>query len=216
MLQFRLFGYPVKVEWFFWILCLVLGMRYLDAGGSVGISLFLICTVSVFCSIIWHELGHAWARKKYGAEYSEIVLHGFGGLCVGPGSFTRKQSIVISAAGPLANLAVGGVVWLVKEAYPPQPGHLVYHETIDLLLWINVGWAIFNLLPLYPLDGGQIFASVAGPRNFRTVLWVGIILAVVLALYSYLVRGSLFGLILLGMLAWGNWQRLQGQRSQFL
>lgn len=221
MLNFRLFGFPVRVHWFFWLLCLFLGMRHLESGGPEGVTIFAIIAAIVFGSILWHELGHAWARKKYGAPYSEIVLHGFGGVCAGPGNFTRKQSIIISAAGPLFSLALGGVGWLVKEAYPPRPSvvggfsgnDLIYLESIRMFLWVNIGWAIINLFPIYPLDGGQIAAAAAGPRHFRSVLILGIVLAAGFALYGLMAWNSLFTAILFGLLAFENFQRLRGQKS---
>lgn len=213
MLSFRLLGYPIRVEWFFWVLCLLIGMPYLEKGGPDGVAAFLIVAAIVFVSIIWHELGHALARKRFGESYSEIVLHGFGGYCSGPGHFTRFESVIISAAGPAASLALGLTVWLISTTVPGSQWLL--SVAVATLLWVNIGWAIFNLLPLYPLDGGQIFAALAGPRHFRKVLWVGIGIAVALGFTGYFLQGSLFSLILCGMLAWGNWQRLQGQQSSF-
>ncbi|MEM9283282.1 MAG: site-2 protease family protein [Verrucomicrobiota bacterium] len=213
MLTFKLFGYPVRVQWLFWLLCLFLGMNFLQRPGPEGIGLFLIMTAVVFGSIIWHELGHAWARKKSGAPYSEIMLHGFGGLCSGPGQFTRGQSIFIAAAGPAASLLLGAATWAFSLS--PAEANPWIRFFIAQMLWVNVGWAILNLLPIYPLDGGQIFYGIAGPRNQRTVFIVGMILAGLLAIAGLALRGSLFMAVLFGLLAYSNWQRLQGQQGTF-
>src|SRR5690606_8069958 len=111
MLHFRLFGFPVHVHWMFWLLCLFLGMPLLQQDGPVGLGLFVMMTAVVFGSIVGHELGHAWARKKYGAPYSDITLHGMGGLCSGPGRFTRWESVFIAAAGPAASLLLGAATF---------------------------------------------------------------------------------------------------------
>lgn len=214
MLSFRLFGFPVRVQWIFWVLCLVLSMNYLQSGGPDGVLKALIITGIVFGSIIWHELGHAWARKKSGAPYSEIMLHGFGGVCSGPGSFTRGQSIFIAAAGPAASIALGLATLLIAKAAGVSESLFTF--AIGWMLWVNIGWAILNLFPIYPLDGGQIFAGIAGPKNFKLVLWTGLILAAVLAIGGFFVTKQIFMAILFGMLAWGNWQRLQGKQSSFL
>ncbi|MDF1826591.1 MAG: hypothetical protein P1U68_18245 [Verrucomicrobiales bacterium] len=213
MLSFRLFGFPVRVQWIFWVLCLVLSMNYLQSGGPNGVLKALIITAIVFGSILWHELGHAWARKKSGAPYSEIMLHGFGGVCSGPGSFTRSQSVFIAAAGPAASIALGLATFLLAKASGVSDSLLAFG--IGWMLWVNIGWAILNLFPIYPLDGGQIFAGIAGPKNFKLVLWTGLIVAAILALGGLLSK-QLFMAILFGMLAWGNWQRLQGQQSSFM
>lgn len=215
MLSFRVLGFPVRVEWFFLLLCLLLGWSagYLETGGPDGLAKFAIMSAIVFGSIIWHELGHALARKRFGAPHSEIVLYGFGGYCSGPGHFTRGESMMISAAGPLANLLVGGltIALMAGLAASGASSHPYLGTAVFWLLWVNVGWAILNLLPVYPLDGGQILAHALGPRHYRSVLWLGLVLAVALGLLAFAVWGSIFAPILCGMLAWGNWQRLQGQ-----
>lgn len=215
MLNFRLFGFPVRVQWIFWILCLVLGMQYLQSGGPDGVIKALIVAAVVFGSILWHELGHAWARKRSGAPYSEIMLHGFGGVCSGPGSFTRGQSIFIAAAGPAASLGLGLLILLITPMTMANTGPF-FQVFAFWMLWVNIGWAILNLLPIFPLDGGQIFAGLAGPKNYRLVLWTGLILAVALALFGFFVGKQIFMAVLFGLLAFGNWQRLQGQQSSFL
>jgi len=191
-------------------------MRYLQSGGPDGVIKALIVAAIVFGSILWHELGHAWARKKSGAPYSEIMLHGFGGVCSGPGTFTRGQSIFIAAAGPAASLALGFVIFLVAPMTTANVSSELLGVFVFWMLWVNIGWAVLNLLPIFPLDGGQIFAGVAGPKNFKLVLWVGLILAATLALGSFLVTKQLFMAILFGLLAFGNWQRLQGKQSSFM
>jgi Zn-dependent protease len=214
MLSFRLFGFPVRVQWIFWVLCLILGMNYLQSGGPDGVIKALIVAAIVFGSSLWHELGHAWARKKSGAPYSEIMLHGFGGVCSGPGSFTRGQSIFIAAAGPASSLALGFITFLAVIAAGDADPWVQFFA--GWMLWVNIGWAILNLLPIFPLDGGQILAGIAGPRNLKLVLWVGLILSATLAVAGLLVTKQFFMAILFGMLAFGNWQRLQGKQSSFL
>ncbi|MEM6915145.1 MAG: site-2 protease family protein [Verrucomicrobiota bacterium] len=216
MLSFRLFGYPVRVQWFFWVLCLFLGMRHLQSGGPDGLIKALIVAAVVFGSILWHELGHAWARKKSGAPYSEIMLYGFGGVCSGPGTFTRGQSIFIAAAGPLASLALGAATFVIAPTLSSLQESEFFRVFLFWMLWVNIGWAILNLLPIFPLDGGQIFAGLAGPKNIKTVLWVGLILASALAVGGFVLTKQFFMAILFGLLAYGNWQRLQGQQSSFL
>lgn len=213
MLSFRLFGYPIRVQWMFWLLCILLGMNYLQQPGPEALGRFLIMTAVVFGSIIWHELGHAWARKKSGAAYSEIMLHGFGGVCSGPGMFTRGESIFISAAGPAASLLLGGATWLLT--FTPGMGNMWVQQFVGNMLWVNIGWAILNLLPILPLDGGRIFQGIAGPRNFRLVVWTSLILAATLAVLALIFTGSLFSTVILGYLAFSNWQLLQGQRTNF-
>ena len=63
MWRFRLFGYPVTVEWTFWVLSLLLGMSFMRMPGRAGAILTLMWVAVVFVSITLHELGHALARR---------------------------------------------------------------------------------------------------------------------------------------------------------
>lgn len=207
MLQFRLFDYPVRIEWMFWVLCVLLGMNYLQESDPSGLGKFVLMTAVVLGSILWHELGHAWARKRSGAPWSEIILYGFGGLCGGPGHFTRGQSIAIAAAGPAASLLLGGLTWLL--VFTPGIRNEWVAFFVGQMLWVNVGWAILNLLPILPLDGGRIFEGIVGPRHAALVPKVGFVLAIAIAVLG-LVAGLLFSAVIFGMLAHGNWQRMRG------
>ncbi len=208
MLSFRLFGYPVRIEWMFWLLCVLLGRNYLTQAGPEGLGRFAILTVVVLGSILWHELGHAWARKRSGAPWSEIILHGFGGLCGGPGYFTRGQSVFIAAAGPAASLLLGGLAWLLVLTPGIRDEWVAFF--VGWMLWVNVGWAILNLLPILPLDGGHIFEGVAGPRHLSLVLKVSFVLALAMVGLG-LWTGNLFAAIMFGFIAHSNWQRMSGR-----
>lgn len=213
MLSFRLFGFPVHIQWMFWLLCLFLGMNFLQQDGPKGLGRFLIMTAVVLGSIIWHELGHAWARKRSGAPFSEITLHGMGGLCSGPGRFTRGESIFIAAAGPAASLILGALTYLL--VFTPGIRDEWTAFFVGQMLWVNVGWAIMNLLPILPLDGGHIFAGIVGPKGASMVPKVGFVLALIVAIAGLVFLNSLFTAILFGMLAYSNWQMMQGQRATF-
>ncbi|MCB1204146.1 MAG: site-2 protease family protein, partial [Verrucomicrobiae bacterium] len=75
--------------------------------------------------------------------------------------------------------------------------------------WVNIGWAIFNLLPILPLDGGHIFEGFVPDRHRSIVPKVGFILALIIAVLGF-VGGSFFMAAMFGMMAHGNWQRIQG------
>ncbi len=196
----------------FWLLCLFIGMNYLQAGGSKGIGMFLIFGISLFVTVLWHEMGHALARKKFGAPYSEIVLHGFGGYCTGPGTFSRNQSIFISAAGPVANFILAAAAWLLIQA--PGMESFWPRFALSTLITINLFLGILNLLPIFPMDGGQILANILGPKHQRNVFMIGLILGALLAAY-FLMNGSIFGAVIFGMLAFQNWKGTQGKRPTF-
>ncbi|MAS94364.1 MAG: hypothetical protein CMO55_14290 [Verrucomicrobiales bacterium] len=210
MLRFPLFGFPITIHWMFWVLCLMLGIGYLDGEGPEALMKFGLLTLVLFLSIVLHELGHAFARRKFGASHSEITLYGLGGYCAGPGRFTKWQSIGISAAGPAANVILVGVGLLLGLS-PGMENPMVRSFVFDLIM-VNGFLFVFNVLPIYPLDGGQIFGYLMGPSRLRVVFWTGIIIAGTIAVFGLLSR-SIFTAIICGMLAYENWQRLQGRPS---
>ncbi len=214
MLSFRLFGFPVHIQWMFWLLCLFLGMNFLQEDGPKGLGRFLIMTAVVLGSIIWHELGHAWARKRSGAPFSEITLHGMGGLCSGPGRFTRRDSIFIAAAGPVASLLLGGLTYLLVFTPGIQEEWTAFF--VGQMLWVNVGWAIMNLLPILPLDGGHILNGLLAGKFSQLVPKIGFVVALAVGVAGFFFLGSLFMAILFGMLAYSNWQMMQGRQASIL
>ncbi len=207
--RFNLFGFPITVEPLFWLSCLLLGGG-LNTRGREGVILLLIWTVVVLVSITVHELGHALAGRRYGAQ-PEIKLHGMGGVAImHSGHFTRPQSILVSAAGPLASLALGGLVWLIDRAYPAHSYYAI--RMVKDLLWVNFFWTAVNLLPILPLDGGQIVRDLLGPRRIQISIWLGVVCAVLAAAFAYQVLGQLYLCIMLLILAFLNFQNqnLQG------
>src|SRR5690606_29468442 len=125
--------------------------------------------------------GHAFAGRAFGLE-PQIELMGFGGLTRFPAgrALSPGRSILVSAAGPAVGIAIGGVTLLVGKLLVPDLlpaiasigdggfdlGHLSpglasgYVEYAALaVIWVNLGWGALNLLPMMPLDGGNILAS---------------------------------------------------------
>ena len=151
--HFSLGGIPVRVEPAFFIIIAILG--YNPYRPSVPGVLWWVGIA--FVSILVHELGHAVAFRLYGVRPS-ITLHGMGGLTSGSGELSPMHHIVVSLAGPLSALVLLGIPsWLLA-----QSGTITSIEGRDAVtaaVWINIGWSLLNLLPILPLDGGQVFAA---------------------------------------------------------
>lgn len=210
MWRFTLFGFPVTVQWIFWVVGLVLGSSALSRGGPEGIQLVLAWMVAFFVSILWHELGHAFAFRHYG-QRPHIVLYGMGGYAQGSGPLTRKQDIVVSLAGPAAGFALGLLVLLLVLYVPGFTKSKVMGEFAIQMLWINVVWSAVNLLPVLPLDGGRVCAAVVGGMRrppAGLAVKIGIVTAIAAAL-AFVSIGQFFAAALFGFLAYQNWQMLQ-------
>lgn len=203
MWRFSLFGIPVGVEWFFWIATVLLGGGF-TARTSADWTFVAIWVGVVFVSILWHEFGHALAGRYYGA-HPAIKLHGFGGLTILPGTrFTRKQSILVTAAGPAAGLVLG--LLILGISYGIDPKTILPRAAIYFGLQVNFFWTAINLLPIQPLDGGQILREVLGPRRRRAAAFIGGTLAVILGVW-FILNDRVFLGFFLGMLAYHNFQQ---------
>ena len=212
MLSFSLFRFRVTLQPSFWIVSLVLGWGSMS--GQDGHPLRLALWVSIlFLSILWHELGHAFAFRRFGIE-SEIVLYAMGGYAAPQSGreLTRGQDVAVSVAGPLFQLLIGVPLWWMDQQgmfWEFTQKRPFAWDAIWMLMWINLTWALVNLLPVLPLDGGRIFRALCGPRLERTALWISLCCAIAAGVILISLRMTFNGMFF-GMLAWNNWQRISG------
>ena len=165
-LRFSLFGIPVRVTPMFWLGSVILGWGAMDKGPPFLLLWMLIC----FVSILVHEMGHALVARWLGCHHVETALYLMGGVATyQPGrSHSQGKSILISLAGPGAGFILWGLMEFVF-AYPilrfsilkldPKATELI-DWGITVWLYINLWWGLVNLLPVLPLDGGQVCRSV--------------------------------------------------------
>jgi Zn-dependent protease len=147
--------------------------------------------VSLFGIVLLHEFGHALACRSVGGAAKQIVLWPLGGIAyVSPPP--RPGPVLWSiAAGPLVNLLLVPVTYgacRLTTAQDWQETHADLIQLLNVINWINMGLLIFNLLPIYPLDGGQIL---------QALLWFLVGRAQSLMIVSIL--GVICGLIVLGL-----------------
>ena len=218
MFQFKLFNIPVAVQWWFFLLAAFLGGG-LYADTPAELQRLVVFIAAAFLSILTHELGHALTGLKFGAPAAFIALHGMGGSAHFPGErFSRKQRILMTAAGPGASIALAivalviGMLLLQDEAntLPRQQSLLSYF--ISTLVFINLFWSFINLCPVLPMDGGQILRDVLGPSRLRLTCIISFITLGILATLLWLVTQSIFNLIiafLLGSHTWNVFKQTQ-------
>lgn len=204
---FRLFGLPVAVQPWFFLTAYIVGRQSIDL---VTESVWILV---VFVGVLVHELGHALAARGAGLAPS-ITLHGFGGTTswaptrpVGPWT-----QIGITAAGPALGITVGGLAWALLNWGAAGPAATVLRD----VMWVNLGWGVLNLLPVLPLDGGQIAGALAGMvagRNGRVavrLLSLGLLAGI--AVWG-LLGGRLWTLFLAIILGYANVEALRRERA---
>ncbi|MEM6346529.1 MAG: site-2 protease family protein [Bacteroidota bacterium] len=216
-LRFKLFGFPVTIEPTFFLLGLLF---YRMAGTPLGT---LEVMVWVLIAIMVHELGHAFAMRQFGLAPS-IRLHMIGGMAYwekNPGApLSNLQQIWIALAGPLAGFALGGLLWLWANYVGAIPHFaLDEYQVYSYTQFFTIYWSILNLLPVYPLDGGQVlyYGLNLNPRwNARLLTGIitlavgGTLLFLALRVQQYWVA------ILLGYILYKNISMLQSSRDQHL
>lgn len=210
MVQFSLFGIPVQVQPWFWLTLALLG-GINDAGTPEGLLKLLLFVLAGFISIMVHELGHALTGRHFGAP-AAITLHAFGGAASFPaGRFTRSQNFLVTAAGPAIQLVLAGIFFaILKSGTSFTPMGLVFIQAMTVISFV---WAVLNLIPVIPLDGGHMMASILGPRKLTLTLKISMIVGIATsALLLYFNIGLIFP-ILLGFMAYQNWQQLQHRRQ---
>src|SRR5438034_10460820 len=170
--------------------------------------------VSVFVIVLIHEFGHALACRQVGGVANQIVLWPLGGIAfVNP---PRRAGAYLwsIAAGPLVNVLLlpllGGMSMLVRASAPGSDMAVFFHH----LNMINIVLLIFNLLPVFPLDGGQIVRGLlwfpfGEIRSLQIASVIGLIGGAILGIVG-LMAGSVRWAVLAFFLfscAWYGWQQ---------
>ncbi|OYP36693.1 site-2 protease family protein [Rhodopirellula sp. MGV] len=250
-LRFTLFGFPVRIAVTFWLGAIVFGYelaRFASMGffnGEVGVAPLLAAWAGcLLLSILIHELGHAFAFRRYGIE-SSIVLYHFGGMAIPSGGrfpgasvgrLGEKRDLVIAFAGPAFQLISAILIILaIKLAGYQVFAFFLMPSFLANIPWVTEGgfmdnrglltlstfyivpsvlWALLNLVPVWPLDGGRIARSLIllNGGHVQQSLWVSVITAVLLASYALMNDQPMMG-IFFGMFAFSSYQMLTAMNN---
>jgi Zn-dependent protease len=171
--SFRLFAFAGIQVYLHWSWLLVAVYAVMARSGRYSSLVWNVAEyVALFCIVLLHEFGHSLACRQVGGRADEIILWPFGGIAYLATPQRPGATLWSVAAGPLVNVVLApvlfGVAWLAREQgllapYPDFDNFLADIQKVNLLL------LAFNLLPVYPLDGGQILRSllwyVTGPAT---------------------------------------------------
>lgn len=234
MIRFTIFGVPVEIQPMFWLTGAWLGGA-MNANSQEALMRVIVFIVIMAISILVHELGHALVGRRLGGGYATITLWGLGGLAFNHGGrFTRWKRFWMIAAGPGAGFALGLlVVMMLCVSFGPMGGvnvtsWLLFHHVIGepsdavvtfineggprlaivrAFLWINFWWGVINLLPVLPLDGGQIADLFVKPQ--KRVYQIGFIAATCMAIFAFTKMGAVYTALMFGYLAFQNYKQMQ-------
>jgi len=158
---FRLAGIDVFLNWSWFLV----GAYEINAraGHYSSILWNVLEYLALFGIVLTHEFGHALACRSVGGTANRIMLWPFGGVAYVDPPQRPGATLWSIAAGPLVNVALFPILlaifksgtWLGWGATAPD-----VYRLVSAILWIDVGLLIFNILPVYPLDGGKILWSL--------------------------------------------------------
>lgn len=206
-LELHLGKVPVRIHPTFLLMAAVLGLEPNNLLADVS------WIVVVFVSVLLHELGHAGVGMLFGLE-PRIDLHGMGGTTSWATNkpLSHARRIAISLAGPFAGFAFGALAFTLAllGAFPPTPiGQTVQQQ----LIFVNVVWGAVNLLPMLPLDGGNVMTQLlhvfTRGRGERPARIVSIAVAVLLVPVAIKFGWGIWGMLLIFTFLASNWRGLQ-------
>jgi Zn-dependent protease len=156
-LTFPIGSIPVTVDPSFFLVIVLIG--FLGQNPDAFEPVLLVSWVAIaFASVLLHELGHAVAFRIFGV-HPRVTLYGMGGLTSGTGRLKPVENLVVSLAGPLSVLVLVGLpaLWLESQGVATTT---IGRTMLSQVIWINVGWSVLNLVPILPLDGGNVTLSL--------------------------------------------------------
>ncbi|MBQ4614541.1 MAG: site-2 protease family protein [Akkermansia sp.] len=227
MIRFTLLGIPVSIQPAVLLTLSLLGWVFAVETAPVWLCVALFAVAGFIC-LLSHEMGHALVGRMLGGGNPRVVVSWLGGdCCNADGVFTRMQGVVMTAAGPLFTLLEAGVATLLLCLLcgNVQDGLHLAHSAIfgkipeaylaayspSLLLFaaymVQVGfwWAVINLLPIFPLDGGQIMHGLMDSPRLMHVISLSV--AIICMLFC-MAMGFWLMIIFLGFLAYLNYRCL--------
>jgi Zn-dependent protease len=224
--SFRLGSFPVRVHGSFLVMVLCLGGI---GGGSLGgLAQWLVV---VFLGVLLHELGHALVGQSFGL-IPQIDLIGFGGLTswAGGGRDARElgpgKRIAISVAGPFTGIAIGlAMRTYVRSRAGMSPFGLTFFDEdtpftnlTGSIYQVNAFWGLANLLPILPMDGGNVlFQSLnwlTKGKGEKPARIVSAAAAIAAGAGAFLKWHSFYSVFLAGIFAVQNIQALRATSSR--
>lgn len=206
----RILGFPTQLDPTALFLVLLFVLRGLDNSPQAA-AMGVLNALLIFGSVLVHELGHALAARQFRLFPIDITLHGLGGYTRHAPGRSNWQGVLVTLAGPMAGFVLGGLFYLLMSVIP----NFYLQQFAAMGAGINLFWSAFNLLPMYPMDGGLILMYLLGfklsPQSAqRWAARVGVLVGALVGGYA-LLNGDfwLFVIILFSLyrsvpIAFGN------------
>jgi len=177
---------PIIIHPFFWIFSALIGWLY--TGALWGIALWIPI---IFISVLVHEFGHALTAICF-KQKPQIQLVALGGLTSYQGKQLKFwQQFVVVFNGPFFGILLFLLATVLLRT--PLATMPLAFQFLSILQIVNLFWSIVNLLPVLPLDGGQLLRIVLeaafGLKGFKLSLFIGVLVAVSISMFFF-VKGA--------------------------
>jgi Zn-dependent protease len=215
---FTAFGIRVRAHASMVIL-IALTLIMSGARGGLGIWNAMTGSTILFGIILLHEFGHCFAARSVGGEANDILMWPLGGLAYADAPRRAWPQLWTAIGGPLVNVAICILTGLGLAAVNWSAGHVgipwnplsrdffvPYNSTVGYYLWWTfiISWSnlLFNVLPIFPLDGGRILQAslwhwLGQYKSTLIACGVGMVGAALMAMYGLANFGSWYGGVLL-------------------
>ncbi|MBN8852032.1 MAG: hypothetical protein BGO55_26370 [Sphingobacteriales bacterium 50-39] len=183
-------GINVFIHWTFLLLAGWLLLAFLKYGAEPAQLAWTVLFILAVCvCVLLHEAGHAIVASRFGIRARNIVLLPIGGIAsIEKFPANPFQELMISLAGPVVNLLIALLIWAPAtphDSFRTLPGNFdvtPWQAFFYLLRIANLGLALFNLIPAFPMDGGRILRALLAFRlNYVRATTVAAITSKVIA-----------------------------------
>jgi Zn-dependent protease/CBS domain-containing protein len=187
-------GIEIEVHFTFFLLLLWIAILHFQQWRSLAASLdAVLFLLVIFGTVVLHELCHALTAKHFGIKTRKILLLPIGGVAQMEKIPEKPwEGLLVSLAGPFLNLVIAGILYayfkVIEGGIPQGISPMIKGSFLIRLMWVNLGLALFNLLPAFPMDGGRILRSILA-------LWMAPTKATQIAAQFGQILAFLFGFI---------------------
>lgn len=208
---------PIAISPFFWLTAALIGWINSMGSGSPFL-LTLIWVFVIFISILVHEFGHALTSRFFG-QTPRVELVAFGGVTYQEGNRLRGwREFIVILNGPLFGFVLFlFTLMLLNTGWFKSPVTLAM---LQIFVWVNLFWTIVNLLPVMPLDGGQlvrvICESISKGNGLKYALFFSMLFSALLACFFFFIGYFLIGAIffLFTFQNFATWRRVRVMTDQ--
>jgi Zn-dependent protease len=166
----RIAGIDVYIHFTFFLLLAWVAFIHWKQTGSIGAALVgVLFILSIFACVVFHELGHALAAKKYAIRTRDIILLPIGGVArLEKMPDKPVQELWVALAGPAVNVGIAAALavylYVSNSLSPVDQSTMTTAPFLERILGVNIFLVLFNMIPAFPMDGGRVLRALLAMR----------------------------------------------------